>query len=221
MNTLVQAGLNNAISASFLALLVACLGRLLTRRPAVLHCLWFLVLLKLVSPPIYEVSIPWITPSQTAADSDRSRVARSEVAALVTADEFPLESIAIETETSAITWPGTWSLTTWYRAVGWIWLGGIFVTLVLSAWRIRQFHLLLLRGQAGVGTNPGPGRRPCGRSRNRPVSRPVVDSGKTITHVVGSGTIASPHHPDRTLEKPRRTPAHDAARPRAGTPAAG
>jgi len=33
-----------------LAILVAALGRLLARRPAALHCLWLLVLLKLVTP---------------------------------------------------------------------------------------------------------------------------------------------------------------------------
>ena len=65
METLLHAGLSNALSATFLALLVACLGRLLARRPAILHCLWLLVLLKLVTPPLYEVAIPW--PESLAA----------------------------------------------------------------------------------------------------------------------------------------------------------
>ena len=54
METILHAGLSNAISATFLALLVACLSRVLARRPAVLHCLWLLVLLKLVTPPLYR-----------------------------------------------------------------------------------------------------------------------------------------------------------------------
>ena len=62
METLYRAGLSNAVSATVLALVVACLGRVLGRRPAVLHCLWLLVLLKLVTPPLYEVSIPWPEP---------------------------------------------------------------------------------------------------------------------------------------------------------------
>ena len=67
METLYRAGLSNALSATFLALLVACLGRVLARRPAVLHCLWLLVLVKLVTPPLYEVSIPWPEPLYAVA----------------------------------------------------------------------------------------------------------------------------------------------------------
>ena len=62
METLYRAGLSNAVSATLLALLVACLGRVLARRPAVLHCLWLLVLVKLVTPPLYELPVPWPEP---------------------------------------------------------------------------------------------------------------------------------------------------------------
>src|SRR5437667_11532389 len=65
METIVRAGLSNAVAATVLALVVACLARPLARRPAVLHCLWFLVLLKLVTPPLYEVPIPWPTSLST------------------------------------------------------------------------------------------------------------------------------------------------------------
>ncbi len=68
METLYRAGLSNAVSATVLALVVACLGRLLARRPAVLHCLWLIVLVKLVTPPLYEVSVPWPQSSRTAHD---------------------------------------------------------------------------------------------------------------------------------------------------------
>ena len=71
METLYRAGLSNAVSATALALVVACLGRVLGRRPAVLHCLWMLVLLKLVTPSIYEVSVPW-PESSSAADESAS-----------------------------------------------------------------------------------------------------------------------------------------------------
>ena len=70
VETLLHAGLSNAVSATFLALLVACLGRLLARRPAILHCLWLLVLLKLVTPPLYEIPIPWpesLSPNEETA----------------------------------------------------------------------------------------------------------------------------------------------------------
>src|SRR5262245_24440114 len=57
MDTLFHAGLSNVLTATILAALVACMARPLARRPAVLHCLWFVVLLKLVTPPLYEVPI--------------------------------------------------------------------------------------------------------------------------------------------------------------------
>src|SRR6516165_10864558 len=59
VETIVRAGLSNAVAATVLALVVACLARPLARRPAILHCLWLLVLLKLVTPPLYEVPISW------------------------------------------------------------------------------------------------------------------------------------------------------------------
>ena len=45
------------MAATVLAIGVAALGRLFSRRPAVLDCLWLLVLLKLVTPPLFEVPI--------------------------------------------------------------------------------------------------------------------------------------------------------------------
>jgi len=143
VNTLVQAGLNNALAASFLAVLVSCLGRPLARRPAVLHCLWFLVLLKLVSPPLYEISLPSIRPSQAVTEVVRSpfvvTIDPAEAAALVSSSE----STAIASETSGPGWPGAWPTTVGLRAVGWIWLAGIITTFLVSAWRIRHFQLVL------------------------------------------------------------------------------
>ena len=48
---------------------MACLSRPLARRPAILHGLWLLVLIKLVTPPIYEVAIPWPIAASPAVDS--------------------------------------------------------------------------------------------------------------------------------------------------------
>ena len=48
--------LANAAAAIVLALLAAAVGRF-TRRPAAAHALWVLVLLKLVTPPVWTVPI--------------------------------------------------------------------------------------------------------------------------------------------------------------------
>ena len=56
MYSLVEIGILNAITAGAMALVVLLIGRLL-RRPAVIHALWVLVLLKLVTPPIVEIPV--------------------------------------------------------------------------------------------------------------------------------------------------------------------
>jgi hypothetical protein len=64
--------LSNAVQAAVLATAAALLGWCLRRRPAVVHALWVLVLLKLVTPSLVRVDVPWTTstfepPSLTVA----------------------------------------------------------------------------------------------------------------------------------------------------------
>jgi len=56
METLLRIGLSNAVVAAALALLAATVG-LLFRKPALTHGLWLLVLLKLVSPPLWTIPL--------------------------------------------------------------------------------------------------------------------------------------------------------------------
>ncbi len=57
MEWLVHAMLSNALAVTVLALLVAMLGRA-SRRPALIHGLWLVVMLKLVTPPFVPISLP-------------------------------------------------------------------------------------------------------------------------------------------------------------------
>ncbi|WP_165250957.1 M56 family metallopeptidase [Paludisphaera soli] len=57
MEDLIRAALTNALGAAVLGTIVAGLALILSRRPAVVHCLWVVVLLKLVTPPLFEVSV--------------------------------------------------------------------------------------------------------------------------------------------------------------------
>jgi beta-lactamase regulating signal transducer with metallopeptidase domain len=57
MDTLLEIGLSNALMAAVLALGVAVVGHF-WRRPAVIHCLWMLVLVKLITPPMIYVPVP-------------------------------------------------------------------------------------------------------------------------------------------------------------------
>jgi beta-lactamase regulating signal transducer with metallopeptidase domain len=58
MDTLLFVGLSNALAATVLALVAAVVGRL-WRRPAFTHALWLLVLLKLLTPPLFVVPVSW------------------------------------------------------------------------------------------------------------------------------------------------------------------
>jgi beta-lactamase regulating signal transducer with metallopeptidase domain len=62
MDSLLQIGLSNAVVATLLALLALVVGAV-CRRPAVVHGLWLLVLLKLVTPPLVRVPVPWPVPA--------------------------------------------------------------------------------------------------------------------------------------------------------------
>ena len=56
MNTVLETLASNVAAATVLALVVAVLAWKL-RRPALLHCLWILVLLKLVTPPVFRLGV--------------------------------------------------------------------------------------------------------------------------------------------------------------------
>ena len=63
MISLVETGLMNAVLATALALPVLVMGRV-CHRPALIHAFWVLVLLKLVSPPLFQIPVDWQMPAQ-------------------------------------------------------------------------------------------------------------------------------------------------------------
>src|SRR2546423_6612743 len=77
MNDLLHVALSNAVAATALAVVAAVTGRL-CRRPALTHGLWLLVLLKLVTPPLLTVRIPWVDASLSSPlDESATRSADS------------------------------------------------------------------------------------------------------------------------------------------------
>jgi beta-lactamase regulating signal transducer with metallopeptidase domain len=94
VDLLLQIGLSNALMAAGLALAAFGLGRW-CRRPAVRHALWLLVLLKLVTPPLVHVPLPWPetappTPTESAPDVQPIAAAPEPVA------EVPPVLLAVE-----------------------------------------------------------------------------------------------------------------------------
>ena len=166
METLLHAGLSNAVSATFLALLVACLGRVLARRPAILHCLWLLVLLKLVTPPLYQIPIPWpeslASREESAPTGADIQLLQVDLASLgqpvewseLQANALELEEAPAETDPAliaraAIAGAFWWLTLHWVPVLAALWLGGTLATAVISIRRILRFQLVLREATPG------------------------------------------------------------------------
>jgi beta-lactamase regulating signal transducer with metallopeptidase domain len=65
VDDLLNLGLSNAVAAALLALVAVAVGAV-CRRPALVHGLWLLVLLKLVTPPLVRVPVAWPAASEPA-----------------------------------------------------------------------------------------------------------------------------------------------------------
>jgi beta-lactamase regulating signal transducer with metallopeptidase domain len=150
--------LSNAVAATLMALLVTCLSRLLARWPAILHGLWLLVLLKLVTPPFYEVPIPWPMSAPTAPQV-ALQVALLDVDTVggdVASGEGPDNTqeiapvpLAIDTGFEQSLVSSSWSpigasSVELYRWIGAAWLAGSVAVLLLSIQRIRRFQSVLV-----------------------------------------------------------------------------
>ena len=72
MATILQIGFENAATATVLAALTALLAWRLKGRPAVIHCLYIVVLLKLVTPPLWRVPIIPAPAAAAAAAAETS-----------------------------------------------------------------------------------------------------------------------------------------------------
>jgi len=65
MERLIHDMLSNAIVVTVLAAVVAVLGRI-CRRPALTHSVCLLAIVKLITPPVVPVPLPWHRPSAVA-----------------------------------------------------------------------------------------------------------------------------------------------------------
>ncbi len=157
MERLLTLGLVNAGSATVLAILVAGLSRLFSRRPAAVHCLWLLVLLKLVMPPILEVPVldrlGLITAREHESVSLQNPVdlADTEMSDIQVTTLPPLVSEALlyallENYHDRISVPISTRPSWWTALIPWLagaWLAGSVATLLLAAVRIHRFRRLL------------------------------------------------------------------------------
>jgi bla regulator protein BlaR1 len=163
VETLLNLGLANALSATVLAILVAALARLLARRPAVLHCLWFLVLLKLLTPPLFEIPLPRHDAGVVAGNPGAPGLEAPAPARPREPEVFLVETLADFTPTTLTLTPAPWApgeqeaetaslaQVDWFPVLlpwlGLAWLSGTIATVALAALRIARFHRLLTVAQ--------------------------------------------------------------------------
>jgi beta-lactamase regulating signal transducer with metallopeptidase domain len=169
MQAFLEMGLSNALLATLLALVATAVGRL-SRRPALVHFLWLLVLLKLITPPFLKVPVTWPeslaaspgeptsttaeppAPTFTKADpvENEDQVAPDEALAFAANEEEPddlLQSEPPEVLTAGAPTQSQWNWEFWTQTVGLIWLGGATCWLALALRRLYRFHCLLHFGR--------------------------------------------------------------------------
>jgi beta-lactamase regulating signal transducer with metallopeptidase domain len=158
MDTLLHTGLTNAVLATVLAVAVAGVG-LVCRRPALLHSLWLLVLLKLLTPPLVPVPLPW--PGGSAPDAEPAApepAVRQAVARPIEAPR-PVPPQAAETasgtrsrraDAGAVPSPQTAAEPAsaptrpmWPVVLGTVWLAGCLGWWAVAGYRVRRFQKLL------------------------------------------------------------------------------
>jgi beta-lactamase regulating signal transducer with metallopeptidase domain len=165
VDTLEQVVLGNAVAATVLALLASAVG-LVCRRPALVHSLWLLVLIKLITPPIWQVELfqlPTSTEHDTAETSippfhsvtttenadlreclreDREPGDRSENLVLIGEEVTPpraQDSAPLDSPTPANPWK--WSF--WKPLLWSVWLSGTLAWLLVASIRVIRFQWLL------------------------------------------------------------------------------
>lgn len=168
MATILEIALSNALMAAVLALIAFAVSKL-WRRPAVAHALWVLVLLKLVTPSLFRVEIPWsmttleVQPDEVLATSaPGTLVATTDEAAAGTAavPVFPELDPVLSSAATIVTnesvddplWPEPavaptldWSMILGSAPAGLLtlWITGSLAWFALLVYRIALFQRLL------------------------------------------------------------------------------
>src|SRR5438552_7291192 len=144
---------SNTLLAAVLALAALAISRVF-RRPAVSHALWLIVLLKLLTPPLWHIALP-LLPAQNAKPplpptelsmppaktDERIELASAEADPTYSIDER-IESAYVEAPVKRIPLPhhprlnlADWLLITW--------VGGSSLCVLIIALRVRRFTALL------------------------------------------------------------------------------
>jgi hypothetical protein len=169
VDALLHVGLSNAVLATVLALAAGCVG-CLCRRPALVHSLWVLVLLKLITPPL--VPLPILQPVNTEPPRERAanEPGPEESGPGPGADESPELKVEVRKETTSAN-PGPMrdrvgpaerelsatvpppvraeaTTVSWQSLLAAVWPAGCLVWWGLAAYRIGRFRRVLRQASA-------------------------------------------------------------------------
>src|SRR3984957_20149496 len=147
MESLLSIGFRNALAATLLALLAFVVDRIF-RRPALSHCFWLLVLIKLVTPPLLHVPLPRMTrPTLPAADL-AEEVPAIATPSLSSSSEpppiaAPLPSMPVDASAAAPVDPEPNARIPRTALVPGVWLAGSLAWWGAAVVRMRRFSRLL------------------------------------------------------------------------------
>ena len=158
MATIFRVGLENAGAATVLALLVVGMGWALRRRPALSHCLWLLVLLKLLTPPLWKLPVIQLPAHGQSPGMAAPSAGADQLAALATVED--VDSVlnegslgddlveltmtgAAPTVTPAPKAPAANRAWDMVALAGWVWVAGSGLSLALAFVRVRRFRRVL------------------------------------------------------------------------------
>ena len=174
MENLLHLGLSNAVASIGLALAAVAATLLMRRRPALIHGLWLLVLLKLFTPPLVRLPAPWLAntsapvesaPTMTRIETPDEYEAAVPVLAYLRVDDEQTTAKApkeIAIEPSGAVEPSLYESVTvapaaaqpstaspgWMWAVGVLWAAGSGGWFLLAAVRVIRFRRLLRFAEA-------------------------------------------------------------------------
>ena len=153
MDGLLHFGLTNVAWAAVLALVAAVGSRIFRRYPAVVHSLWLMVLLKLVTPSVVRIPVGWSEslPREIVGKSE-SIERRPSVVRLSDVSRVPRErpndlagSLRIDPTGEKRAVPMVTATTSWHwrQGIGVLWLAGMAVWWVVIGLSITRFRRLL------------------------------------------------------------------------------
>jgi beta-lactamase regulating signal transducer with metallopeptidase domain len=163
VQSLIEIALSNIAMAAALAVVAVLAGRTI-RRPALTHSLWLLVLIKLITPPLFFV------PMQETKDEEPEAIIVVTPEMPPALEHFPAEALPVLPEvieddvpqikqkappepepkkaivpSTPTTEPG--EVVDWFLIVGGIWLAGTVCWLLVASTRLGRFRRLLSQAQ--------------------------------------------------------------------------